>query len=59
MGEKGEGNLIAGSGKGLIATLAERKTRYVMLAKVSNKDSHSVIHVLVKQARKLTKDLYR
>jgi IS30 family transposase len=30
-----------------------------MLAKVSNKDSHSVIRALIKQSRKLPKELYR
>jgi IS30 family transposase len=54
-----EGDLIAGSGNSFIATLVERNTRYVMLAKVSNKDSHSVIQALVKQSRKLPKELYR
>jgi IS30 family transposase len=54
-----EGDLIAGSGNSFIATLVERKTRYVMLAKVSNKDSHSVIQALIKQSRKLPKELYR
>lgn len=33
-----EGDLIAGSGNSFIARLVERSTRYVMLAKVSNKD---------------------
>ncbi|AEI93748.1 putative transposase [Roseobacter litoralis Och 149] len=54
-----EGDLIAGSGNSFIATLVERHTRFVMLAKVSNKDSHSVIQALIKQARKLPKDLYQ
>jgi IS30 family transposase len=54
-----EGDLIAGSGNSFIATLVERSTRYVMLAKVSNKDSHSVIQALIKQSRKLPKELYR
>jgi len=54
-----EGDLIAGSGNSFIATLVERKTRYVMLAKVRNKDSHSVIQALIKQSRKLPKELYR
>lgn len=30
-----------------------------MLAKVSNKDSHSVVQALIKQAHKLPKELYR
>ena len=51
-----EGDLIAGSGNSFIAT---RHSRYVMLAKVGNKDSHSVIQVLIKQSRKLPKELYR
>lgn len=54
-----EGNLIAGSGNSFIATLVERHTRFVMLAKVSNKDSHSVFQALIKQSRKLPKELYR
>lgn len=54
-----EGDLIAGSGNSFIATLVERHTRYVMLAKVSNKDSQSVIQALIKQSRKLPKELYR
>jgi IS30 family transposase len=54
-----EGDLIAGSDNSFIATLVERQTRYVMLAKVGNKDSHSVIQALIKQARKLPKELYR
>jgi IS30 family transposase len=54
-----EGDLIAGSGNSFIATLIERHTRFVMLAKVSNKDSHSVIQALIKQSRKLPRELYR
>jgi transposase, IS30 family len=54
-----EGDLIAGSGNSFIATLVERHTRYVMLAKVGNKDSHSVVQALIKQAHKLPKELYR
>ena len=53
-----EGDLIAGSGNSFIATLVERHTRFVMLAKVGNKDSHSVIQALIKQSRKLPKELY-
>jgi IS30 family transposase len=54
-----EGDLIAGSNNSYIATLVERHTRYVMLAKVSGKDTESVINALVKQARSLPKELYR
>ena len=53
-----EGDLIAGSGNSFIATLVKRHTRFVRLAKVSNKDSHSVIQALIKQSRKLPKELY-
>jgi IS30 family transposase len=54
-----KGDLIAGSGNSFIATLVERNTRFVMLAKVGNKDSHSVIQALIKPSRKLPKELYR
>lgn len=54
-----EGDLIAGSGNSFIATLVERKSRFVMLAKVGNKDSHSVVQALIKLSRKLPKELYR
>ncbi len=52
MSERGEGDLIAGSGNSFIAALVERHTRFVMLAKVGNKDSHSVVQTPIKQARK-------
>jgi len=54
-----EGDLIAGSGNSFIATLVERHSRFLMLAKVGNKDSHSVVQALIKQAHKLPKELYR
>jgi IS30 family transposase len=54
-----EGDLIAGSNNSYIATLVERHTRYVMLAKVPGKDTETVINALVKQARSLPKELYR
>ena len=38
-----EDDLIAGLNNSHIATLVERHTRYVMLAKVKNKDSESVV----------------
>ena len=54
-----EGDLIAGSNNSYIATLVERHSRFVMLAKVANKDTHSVTTALIKQARKLPKELYK
>jgi len=54
-----EGDLIGGSKNSYIATLVERHTRYVMLAKVKNKDTESVVSALIKQARKLPDELYK
>ena len=54
-----EGDLIAGTHNSYIATLVERHTRYVMLAKVKNKDTKSVINALIKQSKKLPNELYK
>lgn len=54
-----EGDLLAGSKNSYIATLVERHTRYVMLAKVANKDTQAVISALIKQAKKLPGELYK
>ncbi len=53
-----EGDLIFGANNSQIATLVERKTRYVMMAKVKSKDTETVINALVKHARQLPKELY-
>jgi IS30 family transposase len=54
-----EGDLLSGSKNSHIATLVERHTRYVMLAKVANKDTHTVVSALIRQARKLPNELYK
>jgi IS30 family transposase len=54
-----EGDLLFGSNNSQIATLVERHTRYVMLAKIESKDTETVINALVKQAYKLPRELYR
>ena len=54
-----EGDLIGGSKNSYIATLVERHSRYVMLAKVKNKDTESVVSALIKQAKKLPNELYK
>ena len=40
-----------------MATLVERQTRYVMLAKVASKDTETVVDALIKNARKLPHEL--
>ncbi len=54
-----EGDLIFGTKHSQIATLVERHTRYVMLAKVDSQDTETVINALIKQAHKLPKELYK
>ena len=54
-----EGDLISGSNNSHIATLVERQTRYVMLARVKGKDTKTVIDALIKQAHKLPRELYK
>ncbi len=54
-----EGDLIAGSRNSYIATLVERHSRYVLLVKVPNKDTGSVVAALIKQAEKLPRELRR
>lgn len=54
-----EGDLVFGNRNSQIATLDERHTRYVMLAKVASKDTETVITALIKQAHKLPHELYK
>ena len=54
-----EGDLLSGSKNSYIATLVERHTRYVMLAKVAKKDTRTVVSALIRQAKKLPTELYK
>ena len=54
-----EGDLLFGSKNSQIATLVERQSRYVMLAKVDGKDTETVVNALIKHAQKLPHELYR
>jgi len=54
-----EGDLIAGSKNSFIATLVERHSRYVMLVKVKDKTTQSVVSALIKQSKKLPDELYK
>lgn len=54
-----EGDLLCESSNSQIATLVERHTRYVMLVKVTSKDTETVTNALIKNARKLPQELYK
>jgi IS30 family transposase len=54
-----EGDLFFGSKNSQIATLVERQSRYLMLAKVSSKDTETVINALIKHTQKLPHELYK
>jgi IS30 family transposase len=54
-----EGDLLSGPKNSYIVTLVERHTRYVMLAKVANKETQTVVSALIKQAKKLPTELYK
>jgi IS30 family transposase len=53
-----EGDLLFGSKNSQIATLVERQSRYLMLAKVASKDTETVVNALIKHAQKLPHELY-
>jgi len=54
-----EGDLLSGPKDSYIVTLVERHTRYVMLAKVADKSTQTVVSALIKQAKKLPSELYK
>ena len=54
-----EGDLLSGPKNSYIVTLVERHTRYVMLAKVTDKSTQTVVSALIKQAKKLPTELYK
>jgi len=54
-----EGDLLAGSKNSYIATLVERHSRYVMLVKVPDKKTETVINALIEHAHLLPKELYK
>ena len=54
-----EGDLIGGSNNTYIATLVERQTRYVMLAKIKKKDAETVAQALIKHSKRLPTELYK
>ncbi len=54
-----EGDLLFGSENSQIATLIERRSRYVMLAKVDGKDTETIVNALIKHAQKLPREIYK
>ncbi len=54
-----EGDLLSGPKDSCIVTLVERHTRYVLLAKVADKRTQTVVSALIEQARKLPSELYK
>jgi IS30 family transposase len=54
-----EGDLLFGSHNSQIATLVERRTRYVMLVKVAGKDTETVVNALINNAGRLSRELYK
>src|ERR1700732_3795263 len=54
-----EGDLIGGTKNSHIATLVERHSRFVMLVKVSSKDTATVVATLSRHVRKLPASLRR
>jgi len=54
-----EGDLIEGSNNSYVATLVERHSRYVMLVKLDNKKTETVVSALIKQAKQLPTELYQ
>jgi IS30 family transposase len=54
-----EGDLLAGGNDSWIATLVERRSRFVMLVKVKGRDSESVTKALARQMRWLPSRLRR
>lgn len=54
-----EGDLLCGSQNSQIATLVERQSRYLMLLKLSGKDTETVTNALIRNAHKLPHELYK
>jgi IS30 family transposase len=54
-----EGDPLCGTKDSQIITLVERHTRYVMLVRVSKKDTETVVKALTKHAQKLPRELYK
>ena len=54
-----EGDLICGPNHSFIGTLVERHSRYVMLMKLSDRKTETVVNALIKHSKKLPDELYK
>jgi IS30 family transposase len=54
-----EGDLLVGAGPSYVATLVERKSRFLMLVKVPGSETQAVVAALTRRVRKLPKQLRR
>lgn len=54
-----EGDLVAGANNSYVATLVERRSRYVMLAKLGGKNSTTVVDALIELVKRLPQDMMR
>lgn len=54
-----EGDLICGPNNSNIVTLVERHSRYVMLVKVASRDTETVVNALIRQSKRLPRELYK
>jgi transposase, IS30 family len=54
-----KGDLLYGSKKSYVITLVECHSRYMMLAKVPNREAQTVVNALIRQARKRPDELDR
>ena len=54
-----EGDLICGPNHSFIGTLVERHSRYVMLMKLSDRKTETVVNALIKHTKKLPDELYK
>ena len=54
-----EGDLLEGARGTFIATLVERQSRYVMLVRLPNKETHTVIRALARRIRRLPHGLMK
>ena len=54
-----EGDLLEGTRNTFVATLVERQSRYVLLVRVPNKETHAVVRALARRIRRLPQGLRR